>query len=106
MPSPTAIPHVDAALAKSARERFQQRYAEPLTDEDGREIATTLLGSTSAPVEIRFLPETDEGQELIRYDVLPTDLSRAFVYSRRIAAALPTSSRTRGRRSSTPSRVS
>lgn len=44
MSSPRAIPHVEAALAKSARERFQHRYAEPLTDEDGREIATNLLG--------------------------------------------------------------
>lgn len=44
MPSAPAIPHVDAALAMSTRERFQPRYAQALTDEDGREIATNLLG--------------------------------------------------------------
>jgi hypothetical protein len=48
-----------------------------------------LAGLLSALVELRFLRETEDGQELDRYDVLPTDLCRAFVHSPRVAAALP-----------------
>jgi hypothetical protein len=48
-----------------------------------------VAGLLSALVEIRFLHEGDDGQELLRYDVLPSDLSRAFVYSPRVAASLP-----------------
>ena len=44
MPPAPLLPQVPDALAKSARQRFQHRYAEPLSDEDGREIATNLLG--------------------------------------------------------------
>lgn len=44
MPSASRHPHVTPALANSARERFQGRYDRALTDEDGREIATNLLG--------------------------------------------------------------
>ena len=39
------LPHVTPALATRAREHFQQLYAEPLSDDDGREIATNLLGA-------------------------------------------------------------
>jgi hypothetical protein len=38
------VPHIQPALARSAREHFQPRYAQPLSDEDGREIATNLIG--------------------------------------------------------------
>lgn len=48
-----------------------------------------VSGLLSALVEIRFLQESEEGQELVRYDVLPADLARAFVYSPRVAASLP-----------------
>ncbi len=48
-----------------------------------------IAGLLSALVELRFLQEHDDGQELVRYDVLPTDLCRAFVHSPRVAAALP-----------------
>lgn len=41
---PPKVPHVSDELARSAREHFQHRYREPLTDHDGREIATNLLG--------------------------------------------------------------
>jgi len=44
MPSAPSIPQVSDALATSTRERFQPRYAESLTDDDGRQIATNLLG--------------------------------------------------------------
>ncbi len=48
-----------------------------------------IAGLLSALVEIRFLLESEEGQELLRYDVLPTDLARAFVHSPRVSASLP-----------------
>ncbi len=48
-----------------------------------------VAGLLSALVEIRFLFESEDGQELVRYDVLPSDLARAFVYSPRVSAALP-----------------
>ncbi len=43
MPAPT-IPNVSPALAQSARDHFQPYYAEPLTEDDGREIAINTLG--------------------------------------------------------------
>lgn len=43
MPVPN-VPHVSPALARSARDHFQPLYATPLTEEDGREIATNVLG--------------------------------------------------------------
>lgn len=48
-----------------------------------------VAGLLSALVEIRFLFESEDGQELVRYDVLPSDLARAFVYSPRVSASLP-----------------
>ena len=48
-----------------------------------------VAGLLSALVEIRFLHEDDDGQQLLRYDVLPSDLARAFVHSPRVAATLP-----------------
>ncbi len=48
-----------------------------------------VAGLLSALVEIRFLHESDDGLQLLRYDVLPTDLARAFVHSPRVAASLP-----------------
>ncbi len=48
-----------------------------------------VAGLLSALVEIRFLQENDEGLQLVRYDVLPMDLARAFVHSPRVAASLP-----------------
>jgi hypothetical protein len=48
-----------------------------------------VAGLLSALVEIRFLHENDDGLQLLRYDVLPTDLARAFVHSPRVAASLP-----------------
>lgn len=44
MPAPT-VPCVQTELAESARKHFQRRYAEPLNDDDGLEIATNLLGA-------------------------------------------------------------
>jgi hypothetical protein len=38
------LPFVPSELAASARDAFQPRYATPLTQEDGREIASNLLG--------------------------------------------------------------
>lgn len=49
-----------------------------------------VAGLLSSLVEIRFLQEHEGAQELLRYDVLPTDLARAFVHSPRVAAKLPT----------------
>lgn len=48
-----------------------------------------VAGLLSALVEIRFLHENDDDVELVRYDVLPMDLARAFVHSPRVAANLP-----------------
>jgi hypothetical protein len=48
-----------------------------------------VAGLLSALVEIRFLQEHDGEHELLRYDVLPTDLARAFVHSPRVASGLP-----------------
>lgn len=48
-----------------------------------------IAGLLSALVEIRFLQEHDGEHELLRYDVLPTDLARAFVHSPRVASGLP-----------------
>lgn len=48
-----------------------------------------IAGLLSALVEIRFLQEHDGEHELLRYDVLPTDLARAFVHSPRVASSLP-----------------
>src|SRR5688500_12104895 len=42
--STLSTPRVTPALAKSAREHFQERYPRALNDDDGREIATNLLG--------------------------------------------------------------
>lgn len=42
---PPPIPHVSPALAARARDHFQHLYSEPLTEEDGREIATNVLGA-------------------------------------------------------------
>jgi hypothetical protein len=39
------VPFVSNELAASARDAFQPRYATPLTQEDGREIASNLLGA-------------------------------------------------------------
>jgi len=39
------LPNVTPELAARAREHFQPLYAEPLSDDDGREIATNLLGA-------------------------------------------------------------
>lgn len=41
---PPTVPHVTPELARSARDHFQQLYAEPQTDEDGREMATNVVG--------------------------------------------------------------
>jgi hypothetical protein len=49
----------------------------------------SLPGLLSALVEIRYLSATDEGVSFQRFDVLPSDLSRAFVHSPRVAAKLP-----------------
>lgn len=38
------FPQVTPELARSAREHFQYLYADPLTEEDGREIAVNVLG--------------------------------------------------------------
>ncbi len=46
-------------------------------------------GLLSSLVEIRFLVATDEGHLFQRFDVLPGDLSRAFVHSPRVLAGLP-----------------
>ena len=48
-----------------------------------------LPGRLSALVEVRFLQETEDGVVFNRYDVLPSDLARAFVHSPRVAARLP-----------------
>ena len=48
-----------------------------------------VAGLLSALVELRFLHEHEDGLELLRYDVLPTDLARAFVHSPRVATSLP-----------------
>ena len=45
--SAPAIPHVSPALARSARDHFQRFYKEPLTDDDGRDIAINTLGPFS-----------------------------------------------------------
>lgn len=39
------VPHVSRELAQSARDHYQHLYADPLTEEDGREIATNLIGA-------------------------------------------------------------
>ena len=39
------VPFVPDELAASARDCFQPRYATPLSQEDGREIACNLLGA-------------------------------------------------------------
>jgi hypothetical protein len=39
------LPFVTPELARSARDHFQRFYAEPQTDEDGREMATNVLGA-------------------------------------------------------------
>lgn len=44
MPAP-AIPHVSPQLARSARDFFQHLYARPLTDDDGLDMATNVLGA-------------------------------------------------------------
>ncbi|MES2645076.1 MAG: hypothetical protein V4850_36655 [Myxococcota bacterium] len=49
----------------------------------------TLPGLLSALVEIRYLSATEEGVTFQRFDVLPADLSRAFVHSPRVASKLP-----------------
>ncbi|MES2638111.1 MAG: hypothetical protein V4850_01455 [Myxococcota bacterium] len=49
----------------------------------------SLPGLLSALVEIRYLSATDDGVSFQRFDVLPSDLSRAFVHSPRVAAKLP-----------------
>ncbi|MCK6527690.1 hypothetical protein L6R50_09040 [Myxococcota bacterium] len=49
----------------------------------------TLPGLLSAHVELRFLTDTDDGPVFQRYDVLPSDLARAFVASPRVLARLP-----------------
>ncbi len=38
------VPYVTPSLARSARDHFQRFYAEPQTLEDGREMATNVLG--------------------------------------------------------------
>ena len=43
----SAIPHVSPALARSARDHFQPLYAEPLTDDDGLDMATNVVGAFS-----------------------------------------------------------
>ena len=44
MPAP-AIPHVSPELARSARDFFQHLYARPLSDDDGLDMATNVLGA-------------------------------------------------------------
>jgi hypothetical protein len=44
MPVPQ-VPHVSPALARSARDHFQHLYAQPQSEEDGREMATNVLGA-------------------------------------------------------------
>ncbi len=44
MPAP-AIPHVSPELARSARDFFQHLYVKPLTDDDGLDMATNVLGA-------------------------------------------------------------
>ncbi|MEQ1508383.1 MAG: hypothetical protein ABMB14_39495, partial [Myxococcota bacterium] len=48
-----------------------------------------LGGLLSALVEIRQLRDADEGEELMRFTVLPMDLARAFVSSPRVHMLLP-----------------
>lgn len=48
-----------------------------------------VAGLLSALVELRLLKEGPEGTDLLRYDVLPSDLCRAFTSSPRVAVALP-----------------
>ncbi len=52
MAAPT-LPFVTPALARSARDHFQRFYAEPQTEEDGREMATNVLGAFSVLNEWR-----------------------------------------------------
>ena len=40
-----SLPFVTPELARSARDHFQRLYAEPQTEEDGREMATNVLGA-------------------------------------------------------------
>lgn len=54
MAAPT-LPFVTPALARSARDHFQRFYAEPQTEEDGREMATNVLGAFSVLNEWRQL---------------------------------------------------
>ncbi|MDP2313860.1 MAG: hypothetical protein Q8P41_13215 [Pseudomonadota bacterium] len=49
----------------------------------------SLPGLLSALVELRYLTATEEGVTFQRFDVLPSDLSRAFVHSPRVASKLP-----------------
>lgn len=44
MPAP-AIPHVSPELARSARDFFQPLYSRRLTDDDGLDMATNVLGA-------------------------------------------------------------
>lgn len=41
---PPNVPFVTPTLARSARDDFQQLYDEQLSDDDGQEIATNVLG--------------------------------------------------------------
>lgn len=50
---PPTVPHVTPELARSARDHFQQLYAEPQSDEDGREMATNVLGLFGLLLELR-----------------------------------------------------
>ena len=54
----------------------------PITDRN-------IAGLLSSVAEIRFLRESEEGPTFLRYDVLPGDLSRAFVASPEVRARLP-----------------
>lgn len=51
--STSLIPHVSPELARSAREHFQPRYKQRLTEDDGREIATNLIGAFAVLKEWR-----------------------------------------------------
>ncbi|MES2642000.1 MAG: hypothetical protein V4850_21120 [Myxococcota bacterium] len=50
---PPTVPRVTPELAQSARDHFQPLYAEPQTLEDGREMATNVLGFFGVLLELR-----------------------------------------------------
>ncbi len=45
------IPHVTPELARRAAEHFQCLYAEPLTEDDGQEMATNTIGAFNVLAE-------------------------------------------------------